>query len=173
MLLNNHIGECRPHGDETEGSPLVSTGGDCLQFTVINILFPEIELPQEAILGECLETPRRFIANPKAVALQTFASPAAFKIYLSSGLWQDAARLFSPQYAMTANINFNFSLEDNVAWLAFPWSVIPNLATSGTLVWLEEASGGQDVRHVRLYCSPDHAHQDNSWLQTTLATIVA
>lgn len=137
----------------------------------MRVLFPEIQLPQEVVLGERLETPRQFIANPKAVAAQTLASPDAFKVYLASGLWRDAARLFAPQYALDTPLNLNLNIEGDAAWLAFPWSVRVDLATAGALVWLEKAPDGLDVRHVRVYSSSDQVYRDNNWLRTTLATI--
>ncbi len=140
---------------------------------MMRVLFPEIQLPEGVVLGERLDTPRQFIANPKAVAAQTFASPAAFKTYLASGLWRDMAQLFAPQYAPNAPLTLKLDIEGEAAWLAFPWAVKADLETAGTLVWLEKAPDGQDVRHLRVYSSADQAHRDNAWLQAALAAITA
>ncbi|WP_142781096.1 hypothetical protein [Agrobacterium sp. T29] len=130
-----------------------------------SIVFPEVVLPHGVSLWKACTSPRDYIANPKAVAAQTFKSPQMDVPYHDSEVWSEVASLFAVQYPRTAAVDISFETHLDCPWIAFPWAICKGLASRACLVWVDDRGKRRLVRHIRLYPNGDHLEEDHRWLE--------
>lgn len=127
----------------------------------MNVIFPMIPIfsIREAdypFRRNCL------VANPKAVAAQTFQSKEVELEYFNSQKWASISHFFRNQLGVKPiNIEEQLPLSSEGCWVAFPWSVAPEFLDKTVVVWLDPQ---HKVRHLRLFRSAEVAHQANQMM---------
>ena len=127
----------------------------------MKIHFSRIDLPIHIDKQQIITEPRNYIANPKAVAAQTFKSNSIAGAFNRDAAWATYANIFSRQYRAPYDLILHPDYLSDESWIMYPYA-ISNIEGCCSVVWTEKYNNGFKVRHVRVYESADLANTDNS-----------
>ncbi|KRR20995.1 hypothetical protein CQ14_35965 [Bradyrhizobium lablabi] len=133
----------------------------------MKVLFPEVKIDDLSVLAGPLTRPNAYVANPKAVAAQTFKAKSVEAPFHDSGAWSKLGEFFTTQFAVTGIGRPEIvSPTTEGDWIVYPVALVSAKFAPGCAVWLE----GRTIRHVRLYADRGQAETDNSRIRAIIET---
>ena len=123
----------------------------------MQILFP---------LVECVipEGSHKLVANPKAIAFQTFKSRSLNAPFYMGKAWAEYADIFRFQFLISAAQAPAIDVPAVGDWIAYPYALLEGIFHCECVVWIEEVPPPtlRHFRHVRFYPDSSTAERDNN-----------
>lgn len=102
----------------------------------------------------------RVLANPKAVAAQTFKTADLEVPFHLAQPWMGFFPLFQNQCELVDE-KPSIAMPQHASWIAYPYSITSGSDDNATAVWFEQDEKRRRIRHLRLYSNEDAALCDN------------